>query len=141
MLLGAVMLACSCAANSVVSLCTVSALLVSLQDAVVMFLGAVMLACSTGATANGWVIMYAVSQLVFGIGVGGECPLWVVDSSAAWFYMVLVVFVPGSTSFLKTMPVRSLFLVKTQTSDVPSVPDVLGQCSRALKHRKTYLSE
>ena len=37
-----------------------------------MLLGAIMLACSTGTTVNGWVIMYAVSQLVYGVGVGGE---------------------------------------------------------------------
>ena len=55
-----------------VSCLQVSAQSFALQDAVVMFLGAVMLACSTGATANGWVIMYAMSQLVFGVGVGGK---------------------------------------------------------------------
>lgn len=37
-----------------------------------MLLGAIMLACATGTTINGWVIMYAVSQLVYGVGVGGE---------------------------------------------------------------------
>ena len=42
-----------------------------MQDAVVMFIGCVMLAVATGTTANGWVIMYAVAQLVFGFGVGG----------------------------------------------------------------------
>lgn len=42
-----------------------------LQDAVVMFIGCVMLAVATGTTSNGWVIMYAIAQLVFGFGVGG----------------------------------------------------------------------
>ena len=45
---------------------------VAVQDAVIMLLGAVMLACATGTTPNGWVIMYAVSQLVYGVGVGGK---------------------------------------------------------------------
>ncbi len=43
-----------------------------LQDAVIMLLGAIMLAVATGTTTNGWVIMYAISQLVFGFGVGGQ---------------------------------------------------------------------
>ena len=43
-----------------------------LQDAVVMLLGTIMLAVATGSTTNGWVIMYAISQLVFGFGVGGK---------------------------------------------------------------------
>ncbi len=42
-----------------------------MQDAVIMLLGAIMLACANGTTINGWVIMYAVSQLVYGVGVGG----------------------------------------------------------------------
>lgn len=42
------------------------------QDAVIMLLGAVMLAVATGTTINGWVIMYAISQLVYGVGVGGK---------------------------------------------------------------------
>ena len=43
-----------------------------LQDDVVMLLGTIMLAVATGTTTNGWVIMYAISQLVFGFGVGGQ---------------------------------------------------------------------
>lgn len=43
-----------------------------LQDAVIMLLGAIMLSVATGTTINGWVIMYAISQLVYGVGVGGE---------------------------------------------------------------------
>ena len=46
-----------------------------MQDAVIMLIGAIMLACATGTTVNGWVIMYAVSQLVYGVGVGGETAL------------------------------------------------------------------
>ncbi len=41
------------------------------QDAVIMLLGAIMLSVATGTTINGWVIMYAISQLVYGVGVGG----------------------------------------------------------------------
>jgi len=36
-----------------------------------MLLGAIMLSVATGTTINGWVIMYAISQLVYGVGVGG----------------------------------------------------------------------
>ena len=43
-----------------------------MQDAVVMLLGTIMLAVATGTTTKGWVIMYAISQLVFGFGVGGQ---------------------------------------------------------------------
>lgn len=46
-----------------------------IQDAVIMLLGAIMLSVATGTTINGWVIMYAVSQLVYGVGVGGEYPM------------------------------------------------------------------
>ncbi|KAL3138696.1 hypothetical protein ABBQ32_006450 [Trebouxia sp. C0010 RCD-2024] len=46
-----------------------------IQDAVIMFIGCLMLAVANGTTANGWVIMYAISQLVFGFGVGGEYPM------------------------------------------------------------------
>ena len=53
-----------------------------LQDAVVMFIGCVMLAVATGTTANGWVIMYAISQLVFGFGVGGM-------NTLAWWLLFL----------------------------------------------------
>ena len=43
-----------------------------MQDAVVMLLGTIMLAVANGTTTNGWVVMYAIAQLVFGSGVGGE---------------------------------------------------------------------
>ncbi|KAL0038700.1 hypothetical protein WJX79_003808 [Trebouxia sp. C0005] len=46
-----------------------------IQDAVIMLLGAIMLSVATGTTINGWVIMYAISQLVYGVGVGGEYPM------------------------------------------------------------------
>lgn len=42
------------------------------QDALIMLVGAIMLACATGTTVNGWVIMYAIAQLVYGVGVGGR---------------------------------------------------------------------
>ena len=44
----------------------------AMQDAVIMLIGTIMLAVATGTTANGWVIMYAIAQLVFGFGVGGD---------------------------------------------------------------------
>lgn len=46
-----------------------------IQDAVIMFIGLVMLTASWGANLNGWVIMYALSLLFYGIGVGGEYPM------------------------------------------------------------------
>jgi len=46
-----------------------------IQDAAIMTLGALMLTVSNGTDARGWVIMYAISQLVYGIGVGGEYPM------------------------------------------------------------------
>lgn len=42
-----------------------------------MFIGGILLTCSTGPTIQGWAIMFAVSQFIFGYGVGGEllpCP-------------------------------------------------------------------
>ncbi|RSH95744.1 hypothetical protein EHS25_000836 [Saitozyma podzolica] len=45
------------------------------QDALVMTLGLVMLTASWGTTLNGWVICYAWSQFVYGLGVGGEYPM------------------------------------------------------------------
>lgn len=41
-----------------------------LQDAWIMFLGLVMLTCAWGVTQNGWVICYAWSLFIYGIGVG-----------------------------------------------------------------------
>lgn len=46
-----------------------------IQDATTMFLGTLMLTAMWGTTLNGWVICYALSLLVFGIGVGGEYPM------------------------------------------------------------------
>lgn len=46
-----------------------------IQDASIMFLGLVMLVCSWGVTQNGWVICYAWSLFIYGIGVGGEYPM------------------------------------------------------------------
>ena len=41
-----------------------------------MFIGGILLTCSTGPTIQGWAIMFAVSQFIFGYGVGGEKPPW-----------------------------------------------------------------
>lgn len=46
-----------------------------IQDALIMLLGLVMLICSWGVTQNGWVICYAWSLFIYGIGVGGEYPM------------------------------------------------------------------
>ncbi|KAI6246920.1 putative inorganic phosphate transporter 1-6 [Erysiphe necator] len=46
-----------------------------IHDAAVMFLGLVMLTASWGASLNGWVIFYAWSLFIYGIGVGGEYPM------------------------------------------------------------------
>lgn len=45
------------------------------QDALVMALGLVLLTAMWGTTLNGWVIMYAWSLFIYGIGVGGEYPM------------------------------------------------------------------
>ncbi|RXK37001.1 Pi-transporter A-1 [Tremella mesenterica] len=45
------------------------------QDALIMTLGLVMLTASWGTSLEGWVVCYGVSQLVYGIGVGGEYPM------------------------------------------------------------------
>ena len=46
-----------------------------IQDATTMFIGTVLLTAMWGTSLNGWVIMYAISLLIFGIGVGGEYPM------------------------------------------------------------------
>ncbi|RAH72974.1 MFS phosphate transporter [Aspergillus aculeatinus CBS 121060] len=51
-----------------------------LQDAWIMILGLVMLVCAWGTTQNGWVICYAWSLFIYGIGVGGEYPMTVTSS-------------------------------------------------------------
>ncbi|KAN0063761.1 hypothetical protein ACQY0O_003811 [Thecaphora frezii] len=45
------------------------------QDALIMTLGSIMLTAMWGTTLNGWVICYAWSLFVYGIGVGGEYPM------------------------------------------------------------------
>lgn len=45
-----------------------------LQDAWIMILGLVMLVCAWGTTQNGWVICYAWSLFIYGIGVGEYLP-------------------------------------------------------------------
>ncbi|SPO29326.1 related to inorganic phosphate transporter [Ustilago trichophora] len=45
------------------------------QDALIMTLGSVMLTAMWGTSLNGWVICYAWSVFVYGIGVGGEYPM------------------------------------------------------------------
>lgn len=46
-----------------------------IQDASIMLLGLVMLIAGWGTSLNGWVICYAWSLFVYGIGVGGEYPM------------------------------------------------------------------
>lgn len=46
-----------------------------IQDGVIMLLGTVMLTAMWGPSLNGWVICYAFSLWVFGVGVGGEYPM------------------------------------------------------------------
>ena len=45
------------------------------QDALIMTLGSVMLTAMWGTSLNGWVICYAWSLFIYGIGVGGEYPM------------------------------------------------------------------
>ena len=46
-----------------------------IQDALIMFLGSVMLTAMWGTSLTGWVICYAFSLWLFGVGVGGEYPM------------------------------------------------------------------
>ena len=46
-----------------------------IQDAAIMLLGLVMLTAAWGIDLNGWVICYAWSLFIYGIGVGGEYPM------------------------------------------------------------------
>ncbi|PKX98877.1 putative MFS phosphate transporter [Aspergillus novofumigatus IBT 16806] len=46
-----------------------------IQDATIMLLGLVMLVAAWGVNQNGWVICYAWSLFIYGIGVGGEYPM------------------------------------------------------------------
>ncbi|KAA8907634.1 hypothetical protein TRICI_004925 [Trichomonascus ciferrii] len=46
-----------------------------IQDAAIMLLGLVMLIAGWGTSLNGWVICYAWSLFIYGIGVGGEYPM------------------------------------------------------------------
>lgn len=45
------------------------------QDALVMTLGSLMLTAMWGTSLNGWIICYAWSLFIYGIGVGGEYPM------------------------------------------------------------------
>jgi MFS family permease len=45
-----------------------------LQDCTIMLIGLVLLTGSGGTTLNGWVICYALSLFIYGVGVGGEYP-------------------------------------------------------------------
>ncbi|KAM0751247.1 MFS general substrate transporter [Meredithblackwellia eburnea MCA 4105] len=45
------------------------------QDAAVMLLGVILLTSVWGTTLNGWVIGYAWSLFIYGVGVGGEYPM------------------------------------------------------------------
>ena len=46
-----------------------------LIDMSVILLGVILLTVSNGTTINGWVIMYAWAQFIFGVGIGGEYPM------------------------------------------------------------------
>jgi MFS family permease len=46
-----------------------------MQNALIMTLGTVMLTAMWGTSMNGWVICYAWSLFIYGIGVGGEYPM------------------------------------------------------------------
>ncbi|KAK9914956.1 hypothetical protein WJX75_002900 [Coccomyxa subellipsoidea] len=47
----------------------------SVTTASIMLLGAIMLTCTFGVNTKGFTVMYLISQLVFGFGVGGEYPM------------------------------------------------------------------
>ncbi|KAL3162223.1 hypothetical protein ABBQ32_009926 [Trebouxia sp. C0010 RCD-2024] len=46
-----------------------------LIDMSVILIGVILLTVSNGPTINGWVIMYAWAQFIFGVGIGGEYPM------------------------------------------------------------------
>ncbi|RAL11606.1 putative MFS phosphate transporter [Aspergillus homomorphus CBS 101889] len=46
-----------------------------IQDAGIMLLGLIMLIAAWGVNENGWIICYAWSLFVYGVGVGGEYPM------------------------------------------------------------------
>lgn len=46
-----------------------------IQDAVIMLIGTILLTAMWGTSLNGWVIMYALSLMIYSIGVGGEYPM------------------------------------------------------------------
>ena len=43
-----------------------------IQDCVIMLLGCSMLIAAWGVNLQGWIIMYMISQFVYGCGVGGK---------------------------------------------------------------------
>jgi hypothetical protein len=45
-----------------------------LADMMVVLLGVIMLTVSNGTTEEGWVVMYGISQFVFGFGIGKFTP-------------------------------------------------------------------
>lgn len=47
------------------------------QDAAIMLIGALLLISvwGVGGSLQGWVIGYAIAQLIYGFGVGGEYPM------------------------------------------------------------------
>ncbi|DBA76897.1 TPA: hypothetical protein ACH3X1_009498 [Trebouxia sp. C0004] len=54
-----------------------------LIDMSVIIVGLIMLTVSNGPSINGWVIMYAFAQLIFGFGIGGEYPMTSVTATEA----------------------------------------------------------
>ncbi|EMC93936.1 hypothetical protein BAUCODRAFT_141348 [Baudoinia panamericana UAMH 10762] len=46
-----------------------------IQDAAILLIGSLMLTGMWGKSLYGWTVMYAISLLVFGFGVGGEYPM------------------------------------------------------------------
>ena len=90
-----------------------------------MLLGAIMLSVATGTTINGWVIMYAISQLVYGVGVGGTyCTVSDLLTSATLFMLCM----------LCTEPCPKL------TQSVPETFKVhVRTCAQTLMHIADYL--
>ena len=39
----------------------------------IVLVGVILLTANTASTYYNWVIFYAISQLIFGFGIGGEC--------------------------------------------------------------------
>ena len=57
-----------------------------LIDMTIVLVGVILLTANTASTYYNWVIFYAISQLIFGFGIGGECAPSSLPALALLFY-------------------------------------------------------